>query len=300
MSSNSTWDQNANLFQNSPYIYFPTEWVCATLLSLFALSTLIHVGQAIYFRIWWLFPTAVVAGILEVLGWTGRTWSSLNAKPFTPYLMQITTTIIAPTPLVAANFIILGQVITRLGPRYSRLSARWYTILFVSCDIVALVVQAIGGAAASNAVNQHKDPGPGGNIMLGGIVFQLAAIVVYVALALEFLLRYTRNQPIHDRNLVLERRRRTDIRMKLMLLGMCLMTIFIFIRSVYRTIELAGGWTGRIIQTQVLFNVLDGAMICLAMYTLNILHPGLLLQKTSLDRGDDTPVESKQAEKAEP
>ncbi|KAI0057294.1 RTA1-like protein [Artomyces pyxidatus] len=299
MSSNSTWDQS-NLFQDSLYIYFPTEWVCATLLSFFALSTLIHLGQMIYFRIWWLYPTAVVAGTLEIVGWAGRTWSSLNPRSFSPYIMQITCTVVAPTPLVAANFVILGQIITRLGPRYSRLSARWYTILFVFCDIVALFVQAVGAVSASHSVHKHKNPATGGNIMLGGIVFQLAAIVVYVALALEFLLRYIHDQPVRTRDLVPTRRGRTDTRMKLMLFGMTLMTIFIFIRSVYRTIELAGGWTGKIIRTQVLFNVLDGAMICLAMFTLNIFHPGILLQKTPLDRGDDTPVGSKRTEKAIP
>ena len=40
---------------------------------------------------------------------------------------RITTTIIAPTPLIAANFVILGQIIKRLGQQYSRLSARWCT-----------------------------------------------------------------------------------------------------------------------------------------------------------------------------
>ena len=38
---------------------------------------------------------------------------------------RIATTIIAPTPLIAANFVILGQIIKRLGQQYSRLSAMW-------------------------------------------------------------------------------------------------------------------------------------------------------------------------------
>lgn len=39
--------------------------------------------------------------------------------------LRITATILAPTPLVAANFVILGKVILSLGPAYSRLSPRW-------------------------------------------------------------------------------------------------------------------------------------------------------------------------------
>jgi hypothetical protein len=69
------------------------------------------------------------------------------------------------------------------------------------------------------------------------------------------------------------------------------------LRAIYRTVELADGWNGKIISTQILFStflsrlfvnrahgkrffflvVLDGAMITLAMYTMNIAHPGLLL-----------------------
>lgn len=42
---------------------------------------------------------------------------------------RITTTIIAPTPLIAANFVILGRIIKRLGQQYSRLSAMWCAYL---------------------------------------------------------------------------------------------------------------------------------------------------------------------------
>ena len=38
---------------------------------------------------------------------------------------RIATTIIAPTPLIAANFVILGQIIRRMGQQYSRISAKW-------------------------------------------------------------------------------------------------------------------------------------------------------------------------------
>lgn len=80
-------------------------------------------------------------------------------------------------------------------------------------------------------------------------------------------------------------------------------------RGVYRTIELADGWNGRIISTQVYFSayypfqmidctalpdpvsslldVLDGAMVVLAMYTWNILHPGIVLaQDEQLGRAE--------------
>ncbi|KAI0061919.1 RTA1-domain-containing protein [Artomyces pyxidatus] len=278
----------------SSYGYTPAEWIGVIFVVLYSITTLIHLGQVWYFRAWWLIPTAVFAGILEIIGWAGRLWSSQNVLLNTPFLMQIVCTIIAPTPLVAANFIILGKIIRRLGSRYSRLSAKWYTIVFLSCDIIALVVQAVGGAMASEATT-NSGAATGGRVMLGGIIFQLIAIVFYVALASEFLFRYIKDSPIRSYE---GARGKTDKRMKLLLLGMSIMTVFIFIRSIYRTIELADGWDGKIYTTQSLFTILDGLMITLAMFTLNIFHPGYLLpgpdepvRTRSLESGERTPVD---------
>ena len=48
----------------------------------------IHVVQAIRFHLWWLFPTAVLCGLLEVIGWSGRLWSSTNPLLRKPFIMQ--------------------------------------------------------------------------------------------------------------------------------------------------------------------------------------------------------------------
>ncbi|KAI0093552.1 RTA1-domain-containing protein [Irpex rosettiformis] len=283
MSTNATdGDPTATVpapgyFNSSPYNYIPTEWICALYIALFSLSGIIHLGQALYTRLWFLLPTVVLAISGEILGWIARLWSSRNPNLINPFLMQISTTIIAPTPLVAANFVILGELIRRMGPQYSRLSPMWYTIIFCSCDIIALVIQAVGGASASSAADNGKDPDVGGHIMLGGIVFQMAAITVYVALAAEFVLRFSYDWPVRKVESETNPKRFVDQKTKLMLLGLGLSSLFIFIRSVYRTIELSDGWGGQIISTQVLFNVLDGAMITLAVFTINIFHPGFLL-----------------------
>ncbi|KIM85171.1 hypothetical protein PILCRDRAFT_817160 [Piloderma croceum F 1598] len=230
---------------------------------------------------WWLFPTVVLCGLAECLGWSARLWSSQNPPLLTPYLIQISATIIAPTPLVAANFIILGKIINKLGSRYSRLSAKWYTIIFCSCDVVSLVVQAVGGATASTAVSNNDDPANGGHIMLGGIGFQMVSITVYVICAIEFFVRFWKNKPVRGDDTSHKTEEgwtaRMDIQMKIMIIGVTFNTTCLFIRAVYRTIELADGWTGRIISTQLYFNVLDGAMITLAIYTLNFVHPGVFL-----------------------
>ena len=48
----------------------------------------------------------------------------VSVCPFVKTGYRAVTLIIAPTPLVAANFILLGRFIRRLGPQYSRLTPK--------------------------------------------------------------------------------------------------------------------------------------------------------------------------------
>lgn len=264
------------------YGYVPTEWICALFIALFGLSTLVHVGQAVKYRLWWLYPTIIVGGVCEILGWSGRLWSSHEPRQLNPYLMQICTTILAPSFMTAANFTILGIIIRLLGAQYSWLSPRMYLIVFLTFDLIALVGQAVGGAQASLAAIGGRDPGPGGRIMCYFIIVQMAAISLYTIAAAEFLIRYKLNKPVRAATFPGDgqpaKTRTMDRGIKLMLLGMVISTIFILIRSVYRTIELLDGWGGPIITNQLYFNVLDGAAIVVAMYAINFFHPGFLLQ----------------------
>lgn len=311
-----------NPLHRNPYGYMPQTYTCAIFLALFSLSTILHFGQALGSRRWYLIPTLVVGGLGEILGWAGRLWSSRNVLNITPFLIQISTTIIAPTFLAAANFIILGTIITRTGAQYSRLPARWYALIFVTVDVIALVIQAIGGGMASAATQKEGgDPNKGGHVMLLGIIIQLVEIAIYVVLAGDFFFNYARGKvvrrtrvtqvtkpqhpssPIDDSNAKAEDHHETAVntpvesihdhekgtihgesegsgmtpRMKIMSYGLALSTLTLLIRAIYRTCELTDGWGGRIIHTQIYFNLLDGAMIVLSMYTLNFIHPMIFL-----------------------
>ncbi|RPD62895.1 RTA1-domain-containing protein [Lentinus tigrinus ALCF2SS1-6] len=278
----------------SPYGYIPTRYVCYIFAVLYTVSTVLHFGQAIHRRAWFLLPTAVLAGIGEMIGWGGRLWSSYQPLADDPYMMQIVCTIIAPTPLVAALFITFGRMSERLGEQYSRLGARLYSRVFLTCDIISLVIQSAGGGIAAST-NDHDLAQLGSNIMLAGIVVQLVSLSVFTILMTEYLVRYVREAPVKPLVMlnnssemtvtdVYTEKRPMASPMKLLVLGTCLETLFLYVRAIYRTIELADGFDGRIIQTEVYFNVLDGAMVVLAMYTLNVLHPACLLHQYDSQR----------------
>jgi len=114
--------------------------------------------------------------------------------------VRITTTIISPSFLTAALFKIVGDIIILLGPDYSRLKpvtckqsfhmsclcsvdviAHAHDldlVVFITLDVAALVVQAVGGAQASIAAQTGNDAEPGGDIMLYGIVVQLIGVTL--------------------------------------------------------------------------------------------------------------------------
>jgi len=287
MSSADAGQGTLTIFDLSPYHYIPTRYVTIIFVVLFGLSTSMHLFQAVRYRMWWLLPTVFLCGLLEVLGWSARLWSSINPFIVIPFQIQITCTIIAPTPFIAANFIILGKIVQRLGPAYSRLSPKWYSILFFTCDFISLVVQAVGGGMAATAADP-AGANLGAHIMLAGIVFQLVVIIAYSFCGIEFCLRYSKNSPFTSHS---DKESNSDTivrgicteKIKHMAYAMVFMTTCLLVRAIYRTIELSGGWSGRVISTQVYFNALDGAMVVLAVYAMNLAHPGRLLGVLSDD-----------------
>ncbi|KAF7375754.1 RTA1-like protein [Mycena sanguinolenta] len=264
----------------SPYHYTPTRWVCLTFLSLFGISTVAHVGQVLLYRAWYLLPTAALCGILEIVGWVSRLSSSKDPHVLLPYEIQMTATIIAPTPLLAANFLTLGKVVERLGSRYCRIAPKTYSIIFLGCDLIALAVQGTGGAIASIAVGKSKDPDNGGHIMLGGIIFQLVAIIAYSFLATEFIVRYITENAFSGGDDASARGELT-LRLKVLLSALGVNTFCLVVRAIYRTVELINGFSGSVISTQWYFNIFDGAMVALAIFIVNFAHPGMLLRQNA-------------------
>src|SRR5215469_1109823 len=112
----------------------------------------------------------------ELIGWAGRTWSYKCPSNLDAFLMQICTLIIAPTFFTAGIYVVLGRLIQIMGRSTSPISAAAYLWIFCTCDIISLVIQAVGGGMAATAVaaTPPRASKTGTNIMVGGIEFQMA------------------------------------------------------------------------------------------------------------------------------
>jgi len=257
------WDpEQGNLYGYRPHLAPGVAFI-----TLFSISMILHVVQAWWKRRWWCMLFAVGA-LTEVIGWAGRTWSWHCPSNLNAFLMQITTLILAPTFFTAGIYVILGRLIHVFGPHTSPISAKMYLWIFCSCDILSLVIQAVGGGMASTAVaaNPPRKSKTGTDIMVGGIVFQMASISVFVCFFLEFLRRVR-----HDRRNALGRK------IWCLVFASAFSCFMIYVRSVYRTVELLQGWSGYLITHENFFIALDASLMLGAVAVFNIIHPGWFL-----------------------
>ncbi|KAI0837055.1 RTA1-domain-containing protein [Hypoxylon sp. FL0890] len=233
-----------------PYGYRPSLAAGIVFCVLFGIAFFGHTFQTIRLRRW-TSALLTIGALTELIGWAGRTWSSECPYNRNAFLMQITTLIIGPVFFTAALYVLLGMFIEVLGREYSLLSARMYTIVFMTCDIISLVVQAVGGAMASMASGDGNDTKLGTNIMVTGVLFQLAAMTVFALLTLDFLRRSSKFGLPREYNKIL--------------IALFISLAAIFARSIFRAVELIEGWNGYLMMHETYFIALDGALMVLAV-----------------------------------
>ena len=195
--------------------------------------------------------------------------------------MQIVCLTIAPAFLAAGIYLTLSRIVLVFGPENSRIKPLSYPRIFIPCDVMSLLLQAAGGGLASAASHSNKSPDTGDHIMVAGLAFQVLTLFVFILLCADFALRTLRRMrrmgdaatdPTHAKL-------RASWTFRSFLGALALATLCIFIRSLYRVAELSEGWEGALIKNQKLFIGLEGAMVIVAVLSLNAFHPGLCFRE---------------------
>jgi RTA1 like protein len=92
---------------------------------------------------------------------------------------------IAPTFFSAAIYLCLARIVVVYGEAHSRFRPRTYTLTFIACDFFSLVLQAVGGALADTAGTRQEEE-TGVHIMIAGLSFQVASLLLFAILCAEF------------------------------------------------------------------------------------------------------------------
>ncbi|KAI0126170.1 RTA1 like protein-domain-containing protein [Xylariales sp. AK1849] len=225
------------------------------------------------------FTVSLILGILcEIIGYAGRILSWENQWSENGFLIQICCLTIGPAFMAAGIYFCLKSIIYAFGQENSRIRPELYPRIFIPCDVISLILQAVGGGMASVASHNGTNITPGNNIMISGLAFQVSTLLVFMILAIDFGIRTLRRPSALDHDPVLVSLR-ASWRFRLFLSALSLSTFCIFWRSVFRVAELSDGWTGPIMKRQDLFVGFEGVMVVVAVLALNVFHPNLCFRE---------------------
>ncbi|TVY38467.1 Sphingoid long-chain base transporter [Lachnellula subtilissima] len=256
------------------FTYIPTLYGNAVLAGIFAIYAVIQLFFGIRFKTWGYMIAMIIGLLLEAVGYLSRV--RMHYNPFTkmPFILQLVGLTIGPAFLSAAIYLCLGRIIVIYGVHISRLRPRSYTLIFMGCDTISLLLQSAGGAIASGA-NTQKASDLGINIMIAGLVSQVISLSVFVILCADFAIqarrRWTEREAKHFEL-------RQTFFWKAFLCGLVVATFTIYVRSCFRVAELWKGFHSSLANNEVIFMILEGGMLFIATTCQTIFHPHYAFQ----------------------
>ncbi|EDK43712.1 conserved hypothetical protein [Lodderomyces elongisporus NRRL YB-4239] len=319
---NATVNLKELVDEQNLYGYNPNLGGNAFFLAIYALIFLYTAVMSIWSRYWWYNITFFCGYALEFIGFLGRLLAHNNTAVQSYFLMQIVCLTIAPAFIMAGIYFLFGQLVVIHGRQYSLLRPMWYSYFFIATDVVSLLIQAGGGGAASVASSEHRDASSGTNTMIAGIALQVFAMSVFLIFWFEFLNRlYFKNSKIkpQDGSTVqktsLEKRsignylkllfntksvrqyrhehleqfynkKFASIRQRKLFdwmpLAMTIAVVVVYIRCIYRVVELAEGFGGYLYEHEPYILVLDATMIAICGLIFLPFHPVWVFGKKNI------------------
>ncbi|KAI0476535.1 RTA1 like protein-domain-containing protein [Xylariaceae sp. FL0804] len=275
----------------------------AVLAGLFAASLAGFLAAYVLTRRGGVFALTMGLGVaLELAGYVGRVLSYHDQWARAGFLLQATCLTFAPAFLSAGIYLCLGRVVDVFGAYNSRIPPGWYTRIFIPCDAICILAQAVGGTMSAVAASQRRSTALGDDIVVFGLGLQVMTLLAFLLLAADFglqtyLLRLRLQStlpsfppPAFSFGGAEEEAkssgfgggggnpdRRDSPAFRAFLAALAVSALAVFARCAYRVAAYAGGggFGGGLAARQTLFVALDGAMVALAALALNVFHPAV-------------------------
>ncbi|KAF6835938.1 RTA1 like protein [Colletotrichum plurivorum] len=266
-----------------------------------AVFTAVYAGLLLCFAAIWIFNRSghafnlslLLGTACELAGYACRWASSHNPWRRATFLVQLCSLIMGPTFYAAAIYLCLRRVIVVFGAEHSRIPPKWFPRIFVPCDLVSLVLQAVGGGLAAVASHKGHLHVAADRVMVAGLGFQVLTMLCFVLVAGDFALRVWRGERraarqgsaamlapvVLGREAAALQRLRGDAKFRWFLAALAVATHCIFLRCVYRIAELGGGWESPPAAREDLFVVFEGAAVTVAALGLFYEHSAFCREK---------------------
>lgn len=283
---------------------------------LFTSILIFTAGMISVSRYHWYNITFVCGFVLQFLGFLGRILAFTDNTNINYYLLQYVCLTISPAFIMGGIYFLFAQNVIVHGRSYSVMKPMWYSYFFVFCDVFSLIIQGIGGGMASVASNNKQDTRPGTWTMFGGIVFQVVAMSVFVIFWFEFITRihFKDSKKITTESKYKKRSiknwfllllnvksvhsykqneleqfynpKYASIRARSLVsyypLGISVAVLVIYIRCIYRVVELKQGFSGYLVTHEVFLMTLDALMIAISGLIFIPFHPVFVFGKENI------------------
>ncbi|KAF2677555.1 RTA1-domain-containing protein [Lentithecium fluviatile CBS 122367] len=254
------------------YGYTPSIVVGVLGCALFALAGVLHAWQLVKYRSWY-FSTVMVGIAFEIVGYAFRCLSAkVNPYHVSYFVIQYFFIVVAPVFFAAAIYTVLSILISATGQHYAPLPPKWILWIFITCDVIATIVQIFGAALIGVASSNRKDPTTPNNILLAGLAFQAFTFLVFIGLFAVFMRR--------------ARKAMFKVVRKSFYMGFWAAVILIYLRVCFRLAETAEGLYGTLNTHEVYFGCMEFAPVVVAIWLLAIWHPGRCVPKSRAAVGD--------------
>lgn len=253
------------------------------LLVVYSVFLALQIISGVFYHQWWFLSCWVCALVLEILGYIGRIWSHENIMNFNAFVMQLVCLTLAPCFMMAGIYYVIAQLTVIYGQKFSLLRPMQYSLIFIICDIISIILQAVGGGVAAGALSVFEDTDSGSHIMVAGLAYQVFTIALFQFFWYLFFWRVYKNYKEFGEDCLNPNFKHIRERKLLVpfIIAVSAAVILIFVRSIYRLVELAEGWSSKLAVDEIYFMILEGLMVSLATCILSIMSPGLAYGRRS-------------------
>lgn len=187
-----------------------------------------------------------------MVGYGARTGARDKTDRIMPYAIQNMFIIVAPVLFAASIYMVLGRIITSIhAEKYSKIRPSKLTLTFVLGDVASFVIQ--GGASGLMVIQKPGLAKWGERIIIIGLVVQIVMFGLFCAIAMIFH-RKMRQAPTVDSLDGL-------IPWEQSLYMLYAVSFLIMVRSIFRVIEFAQGYTGYALSHEWTLYVFDSLLM---------------------------------------
>lgn len=208
--------------------------------------------------------------LVEVIGYIARATAYNATGALLPYIVQAIFLLLPPVLFAASLYMVYSRLIRAVqGDRFSLISPRWTTWIFVVGDFLCLSIQSNG----SGLLVKAKTATLGNYIIVAGLGIQVLMFAGFILCCLTFNMRF-RAHTIQTGGVA-------DVPWQSYLNMLYSTSLLVLARNIYRVIEFIMGQNGWLIQNEWPLFAFDGALMLLVMIIFFIWYPSQLQPSAS-------------------